>query len=66
MAAGKYLFKDSILGSYSIPGIDFYPLNPSKNFALESRRANMASNRKNRKQGGLYPDSPKVWIRILS
>ncbi len=70
MGAGKFVCKDSILGSYSIPGIDFYPLNPSKNLASESRRANMASKSKDRKEGGLYPDSPKsldqdfVLIRI--
>jgi hypothetical protein len=33
MGAGKCFVIDSILGSYSVPGFDFPPLNPSKNLA---------------------------------
>jgi hypothetical protein len=33
MAVGKYLNIDYILGCYSIPGIEFAPLNLSKNVA---------------------------------
>jgi hypothetical protein len=35
MGAGKYLFIDAILGSYSVPAIDFTPL-LSKHFAFGS------------------------------
>jgi hypothetical protein len=36
MGSGKYIFViDSILGPYSIPGIDFPPLNLSKNLAYD-------------------------------
>jgi hypothetical protein len=34
-ARKKIFFIDSIHGSYSTPGIDFSPLNPSKNLATD-------------------------------